>query len=172
MTTLTIKTYKRVLTNVIKSDTKQAENIQSLLEFGFDQVFKINEDGSQNNNLSVLSEIVKASGSMRNKLTKVITAYITDNIKHIVWDKDQYKKVKDKKVAIEGGLPLDGDNVRPYWISVEMDKQGEQNKPKYNINKRMDTLIKQLADAKKDDRMVIDKTELQKQVNELLDLVK
>ena len=139
MKALTMKNYKSVLTSVIAKDSVQAETIQEVLMFGFEQVTMLNSEGLQNNNLGVLSDIINASGTMRNKLTKVLTAYIQYHIKHIVWDKEgkRYKKVVDKKLSIEVEVPM-----MPYYEHESMKSQGHVT-PTYDENKRFDSFMTQ-----------------------------
>lgn len=141
MTTLTLKTYKKALSSVVKADDKQAETIQAILVLGFEEVQKLNADGKQNNNLDVLSDLVQASGSMKNKLVKVLTAYIGDHCKHIVLSKEmRYTKVKDKTLSIEVTMP-----EYPYYEHSEMDKQGAVMT--FNMNGRFDSFMQQRKKA-------------------------
>ena len=138
MRKITLGNYKSVLNDVTKSMNTQSENLQGLLDLGFEQVLRVDKDGNLNGNLSVLSDIVNACGSMRTKLTKTVTGYIQDHIQHIVWDKDskKYKKVVDKKVKIAGEYP-----TYPFWEDKNNIAQGKV--ATYDENKRFDSFMNQ-----------------------------
>ena len=158
MATVNAKTYKRVLSTVVKSSNKQAENLQAVLMFGF-------EVAEKSGRLTVLTDAVNACGSMRAKITKTVSAYIADNVTGIKWDKktSQYKKAS-KKTAIEVTIP-----EKAFWDHEANRENGRV--VTFNLNNRLQSFADQVKKAHDEGKLKADKASLQAQLKVLENVI-
>lgn len=161
MQNITTKNYKTKLSSYVKASNNQAQNLQDIIMFGFSEVLR-EQDGQQNNNLQVLSEIVLAlSEKTRSKQSRVVSSYISSHLTGIKWDatKKRYTKAS-KKATIEGKYPTFS------WWEHESNKENKKVVV-FNANKRLQSYINSLEKGIESDNLNLDEALLREQIKSL-----